>query len=561
MVAVIEQRVAQFSADEKRHLTLRAIAELDLTSQVEAVRAASISLASAADPLIAQKLAVLQPTEHLAAKLPQEGEVECPACGQAIPIREFRGHVSAELKRLTSIRETFNARNDSMANLCDLVNSLKTSLAKSDIKSWRDSLADGALAESLTYLHTVDCKGLRTACDETDLQQIELKLLPLVGAAASVSVHAPPSVQQLIDDKQMVEVAEKVIKAKDQDAEVNRAETLIALLRLLERKTREEIRLHSNSVITEISEDIKRMWSVLHPGESIDDIHLYLPDDVDKAIDIGLKFYGKEQDSPRLTLSEGYRNGLGLCIFLGMAKREAVHNRPVVLDDVVVSLDRNHRGMIVELLQREFSERQVIIFTHDRDWYTELRQQLDEASWTFKGLLPYESPDVGIRWSDRATTFDDARTHLNCRPDSAGNDARKIMDVELALISERLQIELPFLRFDKNDRRTAHEFLERIISVAAKCFQVRVGNGFATYDHGIEILKSADKLLVSWANRAAHSFDIVRPEATKLIDSCEKAIATFKCASCSKHVWFADAGGAEWVQCQCGGIRWRYGKG
>ena len=93
------------------------------------------------------------------------------------------------------------------------------------------------------------------------------------------------------------------------------------------------------------------MWAILHPGEPIENVCLYLPENTDKAIDIGLQFHGIKQDSPRLTLSEGYRNSLGLCIFLAMAKRETDKDRPLILDDVVVSLERNHRGMIVEVLE------------------------------------------------------------------------------------------------------------------------------------------------------------------------------------------------------------------
>ena len=168
----------------------------------------------------------------------------------------------------------------------------------------------------------------------------------------------------------------------------------------------------SSAVIGDISEDIRAMWTILHPDEAIEDIHLYVPDDADKAIDISLKFHGKELNSPRLTLSEGYRNSLGLCIFLAMAKRESKSDRPIFLDDVVVSMDRNHRGMIVELLTKEFGARQVIILTHDRDWYTELRQLLDNQTWTFKTLLPYETPEIGIRWSHKTMAFDDARDQL-----------------------------------------------------------------------------------------------------------------------------------------------------
>ena len=175
-------------------------------------------------------------------------------------------------------------------------------------------------------------------------------------------------------------------------------------------------------------------------------------------------------------------------------------------------------------------------------------------------LLPYETPATGIRWSHKTTTFDDARAQLKLRPDSAGNDTRKIMDVELAIIAERLQIRLPYLRFDKNDRRLAHDFLERLIAAGKKCFQKRAAKDFVMHADAIEALRVADTLLLSWGNRASHSFDVVRPEAAKLIDVCEKALEFFRCASCDKGVWFADAGASEWCQCHCGEMRWRYGK-
>jgi hypothetical protein len=129
---------------------------------------------------------------------------------------------------------------------------------------------------------------------------------------------------------------------------------------------------------------------------------------------------------------------------------------PIFLDDVVVSLDRNHRGMVAEILNEEFSGRRVIVLTHDREWYTELKHQLPESQWRFKTLLPWQDPLVGIRWSTKSTTFDEARAYLESRPDSAGNDARKIMDVELALVAEKLPLNLLYLRGDKNDHRTAY---------------------------------------------------------------------------------------------------------
>ena len=39
------------------------------------------------------------------------------------------------------------------------------------------------------------------------------------------------------------------------------------------------------------------------------------------------------------------------------------------------------------------------------------------------------------------------------------------------MIAEHLQIRLPYLRSDKNDRRMAHEFLSRLAADGKRCFQ------------------------------------------------------------------------------------------
>ncbi len=557
----LDTRIAGSSADQRRHVALQGAAELDLKSHIGAVRFASVKFAGAVEPLIAEKLKILQSSGAFVDKIGDEKEVKCPACGRPVPVDAFQVHVEAELKRLQGFIEVFDMRKSAIGTLCDAVQSLKANLGKAGVASWRDEIAKGHLADNFVYLDGINTEALRASCGEEDLKAFEGKLQPLTDAAAYASKNAPPDALQLSTDTQMVEAGKAVIAAIEQAGAAARAEALRSFIISVEQGIREEIRLRSQSVIDEISEAIRVLWAILHPGDVIENVRLYLPEETDKAIDIGLTFYGVEQESPRLTLSEGYRNSLGLCIFLAMAKREANTDRPLFLDDVVVSLDRNHRGMIVELLEKEFGGRQVVILTHDREWYTELRQQLDGKNWEFKVLLPYETPVLGIRWSHKTTTFDDARAQLKDRPDSAGNDARKIVDVEFALIAERLQIRLPYLRADKNDKRMAHDFLERFVADGKKCFQKRVGKDYEIHMDAIDAFDNTDRLLVSWANRASHTFDVVRPEASKLIDACEKALEFFKCSLCGKGVWFADAEGSEWVQCQCGQIHWQYGNG
>lgn len=432
------------------------------------------------------------------------------------------------------------------------------------MKSWRDNICTGALASSFAHLDGMNLENLRSVCDSADLQSIQDNLPPLISAAAADSEHTPPEVQSITAAKNMAETAKAIIVCNEEALIVAHTEALVDFINVLVQGIREEIKLRSQMIIDEISADIQLMWGILHPGETIEEVRLYLPPSADKAIDISLKFYGVDQDSPRLTLSEGYRNSLGLCIFLALAKRVMDKERPLFLDDVVASMDRSHRGMVLELLETLFNERQVVIFTHDPVWYTELRQQLDgNAGWVFKTLLPYETPQIGIRWSHKTTTFGDARAQVEERPDSAGNDARKIMDVELAMIAERLLIRLPFQRSDRNDRRVSHDFLQRLIADGKKCFERRDGNSFEVHKDAIEAWDEADRLLIFWANRASHTTDLVRQESIKLIDSCEKAIEFFKCSSCPdtpKFVWSADLVARKRLQCPCGGLRWQYGK-
>ena len=557
----IDGHLAKFSADQKKYFVLREAAEINIKENIGAVRAASVKLADVSEPLITEKLEVLQSTGAFVDELGDEEEVKCPACGRNIPVDVFQTHVTEEKERLQEVFKDFNTRKAAIGTLSDSVTSLKSSLAKAEVQAWRDELDEGDFSDNLAQLDQFDTEELRLHCDEEDLNLIEDELLPLVNAANLASKDAPLDVQQLSADKHTGGAVKEVIEAKVRTAAVDRAEALVSFIKAVEQGTREEIRQSAQTVINEISKDMQAMWAILHPDEAIEEIRLYLPKDAAKAIDIGLNFYGVEQDSPKLTLSEGYRNSLGLCIFLAMAKREADKGRPLFLDDVVISLDRHHRGMVADLVETEFGNQQVIILTHDRDWYTDLRHQLDDKRWTFRALLPYKTPDIGIRWSDKTTTFGDARDQIEERPDAAGNDARKIMDVELAFIAERLQIKMPYLRADKNDRRAAHDFLGRLITDGKRCFQKKVDKEYVARDDAIAAFEKADGLLISWANRGSHSFDVVRPEATKLIGACETALEFFKCSSCGKGVWYADARSPELVQCECAEIRWRYGKG
>ena len=211
------------------------------------------------------------------AKLKDEGEVACPACGQSIPVGQFKAHVKAEQERLQEIIAIFEERRAAINTLIDILKTIKTTFAKAEIKAWHDELKKGPLKDNAEWIEQCDADGLRQSLSEDNLKAIEDNCLPVITAAVGASQDAPPDIKDLAEDKTLVEAAKTVFEAKELAEETSKIGDLIAFINSVEASVRKEIRERSKAVIEEISGDIGAMWKTLHPGEPIENVRLYLP--------------------------------------------------------------------------------------------------------------------------------------------------------------------------------------------------------------------------------------------------------------------------------------------
>ena len=81
-------------------------------------------------------------------------------------------------------------------------------------------------------------------------------------------------------------------------------------------------------------------------------------------------------------LSEGEQNALGLAGFFAEASLAASRSA-LVLDDPVSSLDHVHRELVASRLAEFAADRQVIVFTHDLAFVSELHQATSQAETVF----------------------------------------------------------------------------------------------------------------------------------------------------------------------------------
>ena len=131
----------------------------------------------------------------------------------------------------------------------------------------------------------------------------------------------------------------------------------------------------------------------------------------------------------------------------------------LVLDDVVNSFDRDHRGRLAELLVNEFDTKQLIILTHDEQFYRRIRvlapSWIDEhfTSWSYE-----DGPRTRQYRGDRFLV--DAGEELaDGNRVGAAQKGRRALEEFLQEACEELQALLPFRRGQRNDQRMADEVM------------------------------------------------------------------------------------------------------
>ncbi len=142
-----------------------------------------------------------------------------------------------------------------------------------------------------------------------------------------------------------------------------------------------------------IQGDIERYYSILHPGDAHRNIELKIPSSRRASVELRIESFGKKDEDPRAYSSEGHLDSLGLCIFLAFVKKFNQDCSLVVLDDVVTTVDVGHRENICELLIEEFSDKQLIVTTHENLWYEQLRNHHRAAK--VEGKFNYIS---AVKW-------------------------------------------------------------------------------------------------------------------------------------------------------------------
>lgn len=278
-------------------------------------------------------------------------------------------------------------------------------------------------------------------------------------------------------------------------------------------------------------------------------------------------FYGLGMFPPMAYHSEGHQDGMGVCLYLALISQLLKSDfRLAVLDDVVTSVDANHRRQFCKLLKDVFPDVQFIITTHDEVWARQMqssglvgrRSMARFHGWTVDGGPVYgQGQDV---WSQI-----DADLASDNVP-GAAHKLRRSLEAELSDIAAGLQAHVVFRPDNNYDLnaffsavKSRHGTLLKKAAASADSWTNETAKG------QVEALKAKrSKVLLAqdgenWAiNKLVHNNDwatMSKADFEPVVDACKQFLDLFTCTNADCGAWIEVEGmpGSEHsLRCPCG---------
>ena len=297
------------------------------------------------------------------------------------------------------------------------------------------------------------------------------------------------------------------------------------------------------NLLEQISGRVAKIYSALHPAEDLDAVSI--EPWTAKGVELAINFYGSRQRPPHGVLSESHLNSLAIALFLAMAASFNEKLGFLILDDVINSFDVEHRGRLAELLADGFADWQLIVLTHDQQFFEHLSRRapswrkIEFTSWSHASgprTTKYEASGMLSAARERLQS-DDVQ--------GAATKGRRALEELLQEVCEALWAPLPFRRGQANDKREIGELfmgLRRALKEHAK-------SQLPTVE---PIVKHLEADVGATLNVAAHASRgrSGASEVKAALERIEALDALWSCPACRTRVWHKGTPGA--ARCRCG---------
>ncbi len=311
-----------------------------------------------------------------------------------------------------------------------------------------------------------------------------------------------------------------------------------------------------NVFLTIFSNDINDFYTTMNPNEKVEDIKLVPLKKGDELVGITIEysFFDETKTPPIAYLSESHINCLGLSFFLASVKAFNKKNKFFVLDDVISSFDRSHRYKFAQLLTSKFSDYQVILLTHEKEFFELVSSEVKSKGWILNNF----------KWSkDRGTGIERGIADIKDRikkkiedknTDGLGNDIRVYTERVMKRVALEIEAKVAYRNNDINEKRMAPELLDAVQSKLSKA------NKELKEKADIPKIKGMPMFI---ENTTSHdnSFQESIEDLEAIWEDIKKLIHNFYCPNCDKFLSLKYYDNVEKkIRCSCGKLKYDWKK-
>jgi energy-coupling factor transporter ATP-binding protein EcfA2 len=482
-----------------------------------------------------------------AKRLFETGSVEkgrCPLCGQPVDDKNLARRIESALVEVMEASRDLERFRDPVVQQADDLETLHDK---------RLSIHSRALAMGLELppLPEIPLSAIRDSVDalvpvKIDAIASALSELRKWDRAAGKLARNASSPKTSTRDTQLVMLAalcQQVNAWRMAEQKVARARRALDLAERVfdayQTKQKEDL----TELLKRISSRVGQIYSALHPGEDLDAVSV--EPWTAKGVELAIEFYGSRQRPPHGVLSESHLNSLAIALFLAMAESFNEQIGFLLLDDVINSFDVEHRGRLAELLADGFSRWQLIVLTHDQQFFEHLSRRapswrkLEFTSWSYASgprTTQYETASILRNARERLESGD---VH------GAATKARRALEELLQEVCEALWAPLPFRRGQANDKREIGELFKGV----RRTLKERAKPVLESIE---PLLKNLEADVGATLNVAVHG-SRGRPGTSEVQAALERIAALdekWSCPECRTRVWHR--GNPDAGRCKCG---------
>lgn len=405
-------------------------------------------------------------------------ETKCPVCGKDWERIKLIDHIKNELSLLTrtkkdkeEIEEEVLILKNSLSKEVSTVRSLihQYEIIKSIIPETRTELIKKYLESIEDLITRLDQPMINQLKEPDDIIQVLNEKKKLIEVIKNHITKIQPSEEEihLAEDTaklnqiktiwQSLELAQE--EQKFTDNELNKFD-------LLRHELVSKIERNIENRFREISERIGKYFAVLRDDKDIKNIEIKLNKEKGRAAgrsaEIQLTYYDISVKPAYKVLSESLLNSLGLAVYFTCVKQFNQKCKFIVLDDIMNSLDTDKRDTLLDLLEEEFSDYQIILFTHDYFWFQKIVRRFPD--WITKKIKGWDYIG-GSKIDSVTTTREEIDDYLSdsARIEEAGWKLTRHVESVLNELCENIWAPIRY-RYAKNDPPALEELFDGLYS-------------------------------------------------------------------------------------------------